>query len=82
MVGKHWYRKKGRNSSGDKKERITMKKREETGIEKGEGATKVKRETSRERERERERRTFRRIILGVICLPAVETLICSRRDDR
>ena len=55
MVGKHWYRKKGRNSSGDKKERITMKKREETGIEKGEGGRKFKRETSRKREREREK---------------------------
>ena len=65
-----------------------MKKREKRlGLRrvKEEESSKEKRgEGEREREREREIKTknVRRIILGVICLPAVETLICSRRHDR
>lgn len=53
MVGKHWYGEKGRNSNDNRKERITMKKREEIGIGKGEGGRRMERETKREKDEER-----------------------------
>lgn len=53
MVGKHWYGEKERNSSDNRKERITMKKREGIGIGKGEGGRKMERETKREKDEER-----------------------------